>query len=286
MKSSYLTWFTWLCLLLVLLYFLYRLNCMRKITRRVPFVCYCTFLFLLYIAHILVFSWSSVGLSTLFLFAAQFALIIAFQFKDPGIVTADNFRTAQWLWKYDGKIYKEKVCAHTGIPAPARSTYCKDVHRRIARFSHFSSVFGNAVGIGNHALFLGLEAVSLVSSVFCGMSSWRALLRAARAAPPMDPPSSPFVDGLYFVVHNHTAGLVVFAVFAVLTLFQSAAFAGDCAWVHSNVMPAEAVDFDLLADGANPYDRGRKGNWEETLFPRFPPRDDRPVKPPGLQKTV
>jgi hypothetical protein len=286
MGPAFLNWFTWLSLLAAGLFFLHRLRCMRKVNRRLPFVAYCAFLTVLYYAYLSVFSWRLVGASALLLFAGQAALIAAFQVADPGIVNADNFRIAQLLWPYRAPLYAEKRCAHTGVPAPARSKYVRQIRRRVARFSHFSRAFGNAVGIGNHCLFLLLELASGLASLLCAGRAAALLARAARAAPRPLPPGPPLVDALYVVAVRHTAGAAVCAAFALAALAQLLALAGDTACVLANRMPGEALRMELAGARANPYDRGWRENWREALWPQFPPRPDRPVRPASLQKTV
>jgi hypothetical protein len=286
MGPTYVTWFTWLCLLGILLFFLYRMKCMRKIRRRFPFFFYFTFLTFLYFAYPFSFSWSSVGFSSIFLYAAQSLLLITFQFLDPGIITSDNFKVAQLLWPYDSRVYHEKTCRHTGLPSPARSKYSSRLRRRIARFSHFSPFFGNAVGIGNHSFFLILEFVTSFSSLICSFRSLTLLIRIARSALPLSNPGMPFIDGFYILAIDHTACFVIFGIFAILAIFQSITFIGDCLCIDCNQMPEEQVKFDLLSNGKNPYDRGRFENWKETFLPMFPPRNDRPIKSALLQKMV
>jgi hypothetical protein len=160
------------------------------------------------------------------------------------------------------------------------------VHRRVARFSHYSSVFGNAVGIGNHALFLILKLVTALSSLICALRSGTLLFGLAKSAPPMTPPSSPFVDGFYWLITNRGLGVVVCGLFGLAAFLQIVSFVADCAWVDRNVMPEEAVNAEFLAIRTNPYDLGRTGNWNETLWSAFPPRPDRPVRPVSLRENV
>jgi hypothetical protein len=140
----------------------------------------------------------------------------------------------------------------------------------------YSIVFGNAVGIGNHALFLILELVTALSSLICALRSGTLLFGLAKSA----------VCGFYWLNTNRGLGVAVCGLFGLAAFLQIVSFVADCAWVDRNVMPEEAVNAEFLAVHTNPYDLGRTGNWNETLWPAFPPRPDRPVRPVSLQKNV
>jgi hypothetical protein len=77
-----------------------------------------------------------------------------------------------------------------------------------------------------------------------------------------------------------------------MAMAQVISLAGDCLCVSLNVMPSEQVRFELLGKrGENPFDRGMRGNWEETLRPPFPLREGllagrHTARSAALRKTV
>jgi hypothetical protein len=187
------------------------------------------------------------------------------------------------VWPLDGRIYREKRCRHTGLVAPARSKYVRQVRRRVARFSHYSQLFGNAVGIGNHHLYLLLELVSCFSSLSCAfLAMWRLRVFVPGGG----------LDGIGRILVSRPLATAVFVMFGVMAIAQGISLLGDCLCVSANVMPIEQVMFELLGNrGENPYDKGMRGNWEETLRPPFPLRQGllagrHTARSAALRKTV
>lgn len=113
-------------------------------------------------------------------------------FSDPGVLTAGlegkgrgrangnraNSRVdlpALWAGNWGS------LCVSCKIVRPLGSKHCAVLNKCVLRFDHYCPWVGNTVGKGNlrdFAIFLSLESVALVASVFCALYR-----RAPRLAP-------------------------------------------------------------------------------------------------------
>jgi hypothetical protein len=58
---------------------------------------------------------------------------------DPGEVTLANVESYLERYPYDGILYTRRLCPTLGIPAPARSRFCRYTNRRVAYFLNANS---------------------------------------------------------------------------------------------------------------------------------------------------
>lgn len=263
--------FGYLCMILVLVYFIAKLKVIRVISQKISFIIHFISLCFLYFYLISSYKFKHVGISAIILLVLQCVMILRFEFANPGILTKRNAQIAMKVWPYDGNMYQPgKACRHTGIIAPARSRYCKETKYRILKFSHFSYLFSQAIGIGNMRYYLATMLISCLSSIFFSIRCF--ILLSSKVAPAdmigRDQGLMKYGWFVYLMCTGRHAKSLVLLAFICLSLFQFLLLLSDCISVSRNLTPHENSKKDFVwKRGYNPYDRGFRENWLEILHP-------------------
>ena len=227
------------------------------------------------------------------------AIVIALQYIDPGVVNAENVENYLKKYPYDHEIYFEKMCPTDHIPVVPRSRYCNYTHRRVAKYDHYCPWVLASIGERTHRFFLLFLISCVAASIhYCWADLKVVLLFLIHAYPKIKWTQSKATNALLIVVILmkfqlwNSAAIILFVVIIItLVVF----ILQQMYYISINKTQIELDKYESLAYKrkeannntpiVNHYNKGFIQNWKEFLFPT-PVAKSKPWKPDKFWKKV
>ena len=228
------------------------------------------------------------------------SIVIALQFIDPGVITADNVEGYLAKYPYDHVIYNEKMCPTDKIPVVPRSRYCGFTHRRVAKYDHYCPWVLASIGEKTHRWFiLFLVSCTIASIYYCIGDFLITFLSVAVASRKIRWTTSKSKNLLIYIIITlklqkfNAACIVLFAVIIITLLVF---IAQQLYYISINKTQIELDKYEYEEERrrkngnkksvTNFYNKGIIQNWKEFLFPTPVEKSKTPWKPDKFWKKI
>ena len=210
------------------------------------------------------------------LYIIMIILIFLASFNDPGILrrfkSEDNIlisRKDNYIFQL-GYIRKYKFCSTCSIMRPKRSSHCNDCNNCVEKFDHHCPWIGNCVGKRNYKyFFFFLIILNIISILLVILSIINISIKIYKAISinknlPEDKINKNIISkvlcevvmSLYIIIYS-----ILILVFIFGLLFYHIKLIND------NTTTKEDLKNYWRHPQGNPYQREKKKNWKNSLFP-------------------
>ena len=210
------------------------------------------------------------------LYIIMIILIFLASFNDPGILrrfkSEDNIlisRKDNYIFQL-GYIRKYKFCSTCSIMRPKRSSHCNDCNNCVEKFDHHCPWIGNCIGKRNYKyFFFFLIILNIISILLVILSIINISIKIYKAISinknlPEDKINKNIISkvlcevvmSLYIIIYS-----ILILVFIFGLLFYHIKLIND------NTTTKEDLKNYWRHPQGNPYQREKKKNWKNSLFP-------------------
>jgi hypothetical protein len=212
------------------------------------------------------------------LYIIMMILFVMASFNDPGILrrfkSDDNISIARkdhYIFQL-GFIRKYKFCSTCSIMRPIRSTHCRDCNNCVEKFDHHCPWIGNCAGKRNYKYFffflillnilsiflIILSIISIAKKIYEAISINKNLPENEINKNIISKALCEVVISLYIIIYNI---LILIFIFGLLLYHMSL--------ILNNTTTKEDLKSSWDHPQGNPYQRGAKLNFSNSLFPEI-----------------
>ena len=214
----------------------------------------------------------------IFLYIIMIILLFLASFNDPGILRRFKSEDNILIARKDNNIFqlgyirKYKFCSTCSIMRPRRSTHCSDCNNCVEKFDHHCPWFGNCVGKRNYKYFfffliilnilpillLILSIINISKKLYKAISINKNLFEDEINKNIISKTLCETIMSLYIIIYSI---LILIFIFGLLFYHMKL--------IHNNSTTKEDLKNYWDHPQGNPYQRGKKLNWKNALFPEI-----------------
>ena len=233
------------------------------------------FLYVLFYSHLLSII---ITIIIIILYIIMIVVLFLASFIDPGILrrykSEDNILIARkdnYIFQL-GYIRKYKFCSTCSIMRPRRSTHCSDCNNCVEKFDHHCPWIGNCAGKRNYKYFfifliilnilsillLLLSVINISKKIYITISNHKNLPEDGINKNIIAKSLCEVTMSLYIIIYSI---LILIFIFGLLFYHMKL--------IQNNITTKEDIKNYWDHPQGNPYQREKKLNWKNALFPEI-----------------